>query len=239
MRSLYVAALILGFSGVSSVARAADRDGNPGIPGDVTATLPAPSAATDSAARTFTDRDLFLAAITGKETENVEREPWTAECDGGGLPSVQFFDFEVTAEPAALKVLRDACFGNHNTTPGGKRYLGADTDSADVSAVVTFHFERNLHAFGAWIIDLDVAGLEVEVAGETYEVPATGEGGEAFFGVLTAAPFQEVTCRIAGGGVDSHYSFDDIVSGSGGQSPVAAAEGATFSPWGRVKSAFR
>ena len=238
--------VLLGIFGVLGVgatgARATDAgpidvDGNPGIP---SAVLPAAAAVTprEAGIAVFTTRAAFLSALDGRLTETFEHEPWTATCDSGAVAAMSFFDFDVTSQPAALKLLRDGCFGNHNVTPGGKRYLSADTDSADVSAVVDFHFDAALHAFGTYLIDLDDTGAELEINGATYPVPATGDGGEAFLGILSAATFHQVTCRIVGG-VDSHYSFDDVTYSAGSPGPVAADESFGFESWGRVKSSYR
>lgn len=238
MRILTLTAVILGISGVSWASPAADRDGNPRAQGPQARPRPAePAPAMAAAVLTFSDRVAFLDATSGL-TENFEREPWTADCDSGGVASMSFFNFDVTSDPPALKLLRDGCFGNHNTTIGGKRYLGADTDSADVSAAVTFTFDPPLHSFGCYLVDLDTAGLELTIGGQTFLVPATGDGGEAFFGILASGAFSTVTCRVTGEDGDSHYSFDDVTYGVATPGPVAVP-GPQVTHWGRLKSSFR
>lgn len=238
MRILHFGLAILGICGVSSPTLAADRDGNPQGAGPIRGSRPAePAAPFARAVLTFTDRDEFLSAASGF-TENFEREPWTADCDSGGTALMTFFNFEVSSDPPALKLLRDGCFGNHNTTIGGKRYLGADTDSAGASAAVTFLFDRALHVFGTYVVDLDMAPLEITIAGQSYEVPATGDGGEAFFGILASETFSTVTCRIVGEDGDSHYSFDDVTYGTASPGPVDVPAGEPVH-WGRIKSIFR
>ncbi len=239
MRFLAFTAAIVAVSGVSWGSPATDRDGNPraGAPGARPRPLE-PAPATAAAVLTFTDRNDFLDATSGL-TENFEREPWTADCDSGGTAAMNFFNFDVASDPPALKLLRDGCFGNHNTTIGGKRYLGADTDSADVSAVVTFTFDPPIHSFGCYVVDLDVTPLELTIGGQAFVVPATGDGGDAFFGIIASGPFSTVTCRITGEDVDSHYSFDDVTFGVLSPGPVEVPEGGTYRNWGRIKAGFR
>ncbi len=238
MRILALSALILGISGVSWATPAVDRDGNPRGDGPPARPRPAePAPATAAAVLTFSDRVEFLEATSGL-TENFEREPWTADCDSGGVAFMAFFNFEAASDPPALKLLRDGCFGNHNTTTGGKRYLGADTDSAGTSAAVTFTFDPPLHSFGCYLVDLDTAALELTIGGRTFLVPATGDGGQAFFGILASDAFSTVTCRVTGEDGDSHYSFDDVTYGVASPGPVDVP-GGNFTHWGRLKASFR
>jgi hypothetical protein len=166
----------------------------------------------------FTDKAAFFAAAGVLTTETFEDEPWSATCDSGAAALLEFDDFTATSDPAALKLLREGCFGNHNTTQGGRRYLGADTDSAEASAVVTFAFAESLGAFGTYLVDLDAAALEAEIDGVAYPVPANGEGGESWFGIVSDTAFATVTFRIIGG-IDSHYSLDDVAYGSPEEAP--------------------
>ena len=228
--------LMLGFAGARAGTPddtvALDRDGNPYVEASGGSSPTGGGAPATGTLTVFTDRAAFLAAAGSAVTETFEGYAHTADCDTGALPVMVLDDFTATSSPAALKLLREPCFGNHNTTPGGQKYLGADTDVAEVSADVLFVFNGFLTAVGMDLVDLDVATLAVTVAGGTYPVPPNGDGGASFFGIVSDAPFGTVSFHVATD-VDTHYSFDDVAYVFGGPVDV---EGKSF---GRVKSEYR
>ncbi len=209
-----------------------DRDGNPRVPDAPPAVKFHPPSELQGVVQVFTDRAAFLAAAGSVTGETFEDDPSTALCDGPGALVLAFDDFTATSSPAALKLLREPCFGNRNTTPGGQKYLGADTELADVSADVLLVFGGSLTALGMNLVDLDVATLEVTAAGGTWSVPPNGDGGESFLGLVSSSPFNTALLRIASG-ADSHYSLDDLAFTYGG--PV----GTRPDTFGRVKADFR
>lgn len=213
-------------------ASGTDRDGNPRTPGDPPASPFTPPLQPKGTVQVFTDRAAFLAAAGSVVHETFEDDASTALCDGPGAPVLAFDDFTVTSAPAALKLQREPCFGNHNTTPGGQKYLGADTEIADVSADVMLVFGGFLTALGLDVVDLDVATLEIVAAGGTWSVPPNGDGGESFFGLVSSAPFNVAMLHVASG-ADSHYSVDELAFAYGG--PVALPPRS----FGRVKSEYR
>lgn len=218
-----------------------DRDGNPGISGSRTGALPRAGSdgLREETVVVFTDRAAFLAAAGAVTTETFEDTPSSLLCDEPGTSELVFQHFTASAIPPALKVLRDACFGNHNTTQGGRKYLSADTDSADLTAEVTFSFPESLGAFGAFLIDLDDAALVVRINDIDYEVPANGDGGESFFGITSPTAFDTVSFLVLEG-TDSHHSFDDVsFAPPGGVPPVGVAWEVEALPWGRVKASYR
>jgi hypothetical protein len=213
-------------------AAARDIDGNPYLPGTQVPIRPGGNPPHGGGPLVFDDQAAFLAAAGPVTTETFEDEPHSGDCDTGALPVLSVTDFTATSNPAALKILRDACFGNHNTTPGGVKYLTADTDVALVSADVMFVFNEPLTAMGLWLVDLDSALLEVVIQGVGYPVLPHGDGGQSYFGIVSAVPFADATFRIVNG-TDTHYSFDDVAYGLSG--PVAVEPAG----WGRVKAEWR
>ncbi len=218
-----------------------DHDGNPGLagpreipPGNVGAGL------RDAGVVVYSDQASFLAAVDSAVTETFETTPSSGLCDGVGVELLSFDDFVATSTPVALKLLREPCFGNHNTTPSGQKYLSADTDSADVSADVTFTFPESLAAFGLFLVDLDAASLIVQINDVDYEVPANGDGGESYFGITSPVAFDTVKFFVGVGGTDSHYSLDDVSSKLFPAAPsVSAPWNIEALPWGRVKASYR
>src|SRR5262245_33049404 len=185
----------------------------------------------------FIDQASFVAAAGYLSTETFEVDSTTADCDSSATVVLELGPIEATTNMPALKLLDATCFGNHNTTPDGLKYLGVDTDVSGVSADVNFHFGEPLTALGFYLIDLDVSTLEVTINGTTYSVPPNGEGGQTYFGIITAESFTDVTFQIVDG-FDAHYSFDDVAYGSGTPGPVSAGE-PEFRTWSRMKSQYR
>ncbi len=235
--SLAIAALTLILAGPARAdtpgdGTAFDRDGNPRLPDAPPAAPIHPLLQPKGSVQVFTDRAAFLAAAGSVTHETFEDDPSTALCDGPGALVLPFDDFTATSSPAALKLQREPCFGNHNTTPGGQKYLGADTEVADLSADVMLVFGGFLTALGLDLVDLDTATLEITAAGGTWSIPPNGDAGESFFGLVSSSPFNTATLHIASG-TDSHYSLDDLAFTYGG--PV----GVPPTTFGRVKSIYR
>lgn len=126
---------------------------------------------------------------------------------GGALPFIDFGLFEATSNPDALKILQGPFFGNHNTTPGGSKYLSLDTDVGFVSADLTLVFDAPIIEFGVYIVDAEDGGF-VTVGGSTYNVLGGPDGVERYFGIISDTPF--TTIRIDMGDTDSHWSVDDV-----------------------------
>ncbi len=225
---------------ISSGARAEDGegrnevdfDGNPYKAG-TSVTVPERGTAPHAGGpMIFNDQAAFLAAAGPVTTQTFEDEPSSGLCDSGGLTVLGVDGFLATANPAALKLLREPCFGNHNTTPGGQKYLSADTDLGLFSAEVMFVFNQYITSLGLFLIDLDISILEVTVNGVSYPVNPHGDGGQSYFGIVGASPFTYATFRVVTE-VDSHYSFDDVAYGFSGPVSVAGES------WGRAKAQWR
>ena len=170
----------------------------------------------------------FLTAAGDVTTQDFEAEATTADCESGAAEELVFTGFTVGSTPAAMKVLEIPCFGNHNTTPGGVKYLGADTDMGGVSAEVVFLFAAPIRALGLYITDLDTASMQITILGAGYAIEPHGDGGETYFGIIEDDEFTSVLVQIVQES-DSHFSFDDISYGAG-LSPVETAT------WGSVMS---
>jgi hypothetical protein len=204
-----------------------DQDGNsypPGDPPDGRAPIdPGPAPA---GVQVFDNLADFFAAAGAVTTEDFEDEPLVGDPNGGAVSSLTFDDFTAESVPASLKILNVEAFGNHNTTPGGAKYLSADTDVGGTSGDLTYTFTSPLTALGLFLIDIEGA-IEITVNGVTYPVPSTASGGEAYFGIVTDASFS--TIDIISPGNDSHYSMDDVsyggdAGGDGGGDVPATTE---------------
>lgn len=202
--------------------RSTDGDGNVFDLGSNDATVSAPQDKDQNKARTddvliFDNQAEFLAAAGPVTTEDFEDEPVVGTCDSMNVPTITVDDFSATTVPEAAKLLDIPCFGNHNTTPGGVKYLSFDTDAGGVSSEVTITFNSPISALGFYIIDLDNNPLEVTINDIPYTVPATGDEGEAYFGIISNTSFTTIGLRILTG-YDSHYSVDDVAYSADGES---------------------
>jgi hypothetical protein len=205
-----------------------DRNLYGDLPPDDGSGPPAPESPT---AVVFDNEADFLNAAGYVTTQDFEAEATVGTCDDGAVPQIAFADFTASSTPDAMKVLDTPCVGNHNTTPGGAKYLSADTDLGGVSAEVTFTFDAPIKTLGLYITDLDSATMQILILGSGYMINPHGNGGESYFGIIEDTEFTTVIVQIVQE-YDSHYSFDDISYGTG-QTPV---EDAT---WGGVKALYR
>lgn len=217
-------------AGLASAA-SLDIDGNPLGPGGSVRPSIDPSP-TGPGVMTFNDQGDFLAAAGPVTTEDFEDEPVVGSCASGGQVALSFDHFDAAASLPALKVLDTDCGnGNHNTTPGGTKQLSADTDLGGVSADVTFSFNTSVHAFGLFLIDAEGGSTQITINGNSYLVPPTGNGGQAYFGILSDVAITTVDFAIVDGS-DSHYSFDDVAYGAGPVSVDAVS-------WSSVKGRYQ
>ena len=155
----------------------------------------------------FQDQASFLAAAGQVITEDFEDEPLIGTPDSGAMSLIVFDDFTATSTPAALKVLNAEWYGNHNTTPSGSKYLSADTDIGRQCSEVSLTFDFPVSAFGLYLIDVEDF-VVLTINSNDYTVPANGNGGESYFGIITDSPFALVHMDM--GIEDSHTSMDDI-----------------------------
>ena len=171
----------------------------------------------------FHSQSGFLGAIGPHIVEDFEDEALVGTAGGGGVASLALSHFTVTSNKPALKILGAPAFGNHNTTPGGSRYLSADTDLGWVAAAVGVSaFPGPIHAVGFRLIDFDVLPPVIQVNGSIYATLPTGDGGSRFWGIVTSAPITSL--RIGPLGPDSHWSLDDLVIGRGRVNAPAVPE---------------
>ncbi|MHC4429743.1 MAG: hypothetical protein ACYS0D_14250 [Planctomycetota bacterium] len=176
----------------------------------------------------FDNQADFFAAAGSLTIEDFEDEPLVGDPSSGGVAMLTFDDFTATCDPPALKLLDVESVGNHNTTPGGIKYLGVDTDIGGVNGDVTHTFDFPLTALGMFMIDIE-GSLELTINGVVYPIPSTTSGGEAYFGIVSSTPF--TTVDITSPGNDSFYSMDDVAYGSdgggdgGGEVPATSRTG--------------
>ena len=162
-----------------------------------------------TAAVVFNDQGSFLSAAGPLSREDFEDEPLVGNPDSGAVPSIAFDFFTATSTPTALKVLGSPAFGNHNTTPGGQKYLSADTDLGFTGSTVQFiSFAAPVSTFGLFLVDIE-SGATVTINAIPYNVASTGDGGTRYFGIIEDVPFTSVALS---GGQDSHWSMDDVVA---------------------------
>ena len=169
----------------------------------------APSGLEDVA--TFDDRVAFLAAAGQLPTESFEAAMPSGTPTSGGVDELEFAGFFARSDLEALKIFDQPTGGNHNTTPGGTVFLSADSDEILTSPSVTLEFKEAITSFGLFVIDLDLSALFIRINNISYMVPATGHFGQAYFGIITDAPFTTVEITISA--TDDHYSLDDISFG--------------------------
>jgi hypothetical protein len=168
----------------------------------------------------FFDVDSFMSEASSLPgsvvVEDFEAAPLSGTINGGALSAISFNDFTATSVPDAVKVLDTPSAGNHNTTPGGSKYLGIDTDIGNLSANLTLTFDEEVTAAGFYLISadhinaVDPTPVTVIVAGFEYPIPVPDENGEAFFGMTSRSAFRSVEIRPDD--VDSFYSVDDVSS---------------------------
>lgn len=156
----------------------------------------------------FSSRADFLEAAGALYLEDFENAPLVGDRDSGGVPMLAFDGLRVRSDPDALKVLDEPFSGNHSTSIFGPRYLSADTESLALSAMLTLEFEPPVFSLGFFIVDLDSFDMGATIEGVTYVIPATGNGGQAYFGVISDGPISEVVLDSLGS--ENHYSLDDI-----------------------------
>lgn len=161
-----------------------------------------------TAGTVYTDYLAFLAEGGDLHLEDFHDAALVGTTGAGGVELLPFDGFRARADRAALKLMDVPDQGNHGTSVLDGRYLTADTDALGLYAVITLEFEPPVDRVAFWAVDLDTFPLGITVEGRTYSLPATGDGGQAFFGYLGDAPFDEVLLEPLGG--DNHYSLDDI-----------------------------
>jgi len=157
----------------------------------------------------YSNESDFLSNSGLTTTETFESYA-VGNTSSGALSSVMFDDFSVSSNPAAIKVLGAEAYGNHNTTAGGLNYLSFDTDMGNVGSDVTFEFNFGyspVTSFGLYFTDTEQE-IDILIDGVTYNVAATGDGGESYFGLVSDTAFSSIF--INGGSSDSQWSVDDI-----------------------------
>lgn len=141
--------------------------------------------------------------------ETFEDNATVGDPGGGAVTSISVEDFTATSIGGpAMKILDQEWFGNRNHTPGGAHYMSMDTDLGGVSYDVQLDFDYPISEFGIYLNDIEQAA-NVTVRGTQYAVPATGDGGFQFWGIVADAPFTSVLLDL--GTTDSHSSFDDLL----------------------------
>lgn len=128
----------------------------------------------------------------------------TTKIDTSGVHTGELIDaIKVSNMPAGRN-------GNHNTTVGGANFLGFDTNAADVGSNVHVEFVNPINALGFYYIDDDTQNFNITVGGQTYTFGPTGDGGQAYFGIVLNHPITSFDMDAV---TDSHWSIDDLTYG--------------------------
>ena len=160
----------------------------------------------------FDNEDSFLNAAGPVRTEDFEStEPFGTNSDGGVLNTL-FFGFEVFSIVDSLKVPDYNYAGLHNTTVGGRNYLASDFDDGGITPNIRFVLDNPTDRIGFYVTDLDSLNMQFFIGVQSYEIPATGDGGEAYFGIILDNPVDEFRLLIVDG-ADTAYGIDDFSLG--------------------------
>ncbi len=169
------------------------------------------TAGTASGANLVFSEAAFLAAAEGVVVEDFEDEPTSGTPDGGGVTQLVFDGFTASTSPPAAKLFDTPVAGSANTTPGGSKYFGIDTDVGNVGATATLVFDPPVYAVGFQLIDAELGPSEITLDGVVYPIAATAAGGHDYVGILSNTAF--TTLIIAPESVDSFWSLDDVAMG--------------------------
>ena len=96
-----------------------------------------------------------------------------------------------------------------NITPGGSRYFASNVGSG--ATRVTLTFPTPITEFGTHLIDIDSNSMTIDVAGESFLIPAGADGSVMYFGIVASSPFTQIVFDSGfPGTLDSFVSFDDM-----------------------------
>ena len=164
-----------------------------------------------ASAGVYTDRTSFSAAAGNLTIEAFESSPLVGNTTAGGVSSIAFTDFGVSATPMATKLVdADHFAGSFNTTPGGKKYLYLDTDVGFQGSTATFSFSALTHAIGFDYTGVNERGttFNLTIDGTTYALtPNVDANSFAFWGYTSDAGFTSFTLSTS---LDSGYSLDQV-----------------------------
>lgn len=155
----------------------------------------------------------FLNAAGPVITEDFESTVPFGTADGGGVLNALFFGFEVFSIVDSIKVPDFNYAGMHNTTAGGTNYLASDYDAGGITPNIRFELENPTNRIGFYVSDLDSLDMQVFIGSSSFLIPTTGNGGEAYFGVILDSEFDRVSLFIPDG-ADTAYALDDISIGA-------------------------
>jgi len=172
-------------------------------------------------AETFVDSLSFLNAAGPVSLQNFEQVPLVGNLEGGGVGMLSYDGFRAVSDLDVLKVLHVPDAGNHGIGTFSPRYFSADSEYLWETPTLALQFEPAVTQLGFFIVDLDAYDMDVTINDTVYVIPATGNGGVAYFGIISDDPIAEVT--FVPGGPDIQYSLDDI---SFSPPPASVAAGA-------------
>jgi len=153
----------------------------------------------------------FLAEAQGVVLEDFEDEPTSGTPDAGGVSQLAFDGFTANTSLPAAKLFDAPLAGSANTTPGGSKYLGIDTDVGGVGASATLIFDPPVYAVGFQLIDAELETSAITLDGVVYPIAATSAGGHDYIGILSNSAFATLT--ITPSSADSFWSLDDVSMG--------------------------
>jgi len=176
-----------------------------------------------SAFTTYTNRATFEVAMGSYVIDGWETYGTVGTGTSGALSGLNFYDFQVTTTPDALKILDAPYVGGFNTTPapGSSHYLYLDTDIGLQGSTATFGMHSPTLGFGFDYGGVNEVGTawDVTIMGTTFTLAVNGSNDAAdakFWGVISDTAFSSIALYTF---TDSGYSVDEVTY-SGAAQPV-------------------
>ncbi len=169
---------------------------------------------------TYTDRVAFEAALPLFKIDGFEAYAPVGNSGSGAIMGLNFYDFQVTTSPNALKVLNVPAPGGFNTTSGGSNYLYLDTDIGLQGSQSTFGMHTPTLAFGFGYGGVNEPGTiwDVTILGNVFHLAVNGSNDSAdvkFWGAISDTPFSSILLYTS---TDSGYTVDEVTYSAGAQS---------------------
>ncbi|MCA9287335.1 MAG: hypothetical protein KDA05_02055, partial [Phycisphaerales bacterium] len=171
--------------------------------------------ASAASAQFFTDRGAFNLAAGSTTTDGFETYALIGTTASGAIANFAGNDFAASSTPAAIKIINAPAFGALNTTPGGAQYLYLDTDMGNVGCDLTIAFNAAVSAIGFDYSDMDTLPLVINVDGQSFTAPASGNGAAAFVGYVSSGTFSTISMNS---GTDSGWGLDELSYSAGAPS---------------------
>lgn len=151
----------------------------------------------------------LLDVRTEQHSIDFEDQVVVGTSTSGGVETMLLPELTLNAQLPALKILDRAYTGNHNTTPNGRNYLSLDTEVRN-GTEMTMTFGQPIYALGFNLIDHDTSDVTLNIAGTSYTLLDTNDGGVEFFGWILDDPLWSVEQISLSSGRDGQIALDDL-----------------------------